>query len=68
MEITKELIAPFVTETVEAWATGTSLLARLFSLLYLGDWVSFYLAVLNGVDPTPVHRIDVLKKRLADGS
>jgi glucose/mannose-6-phosphate isomerase len=68
MEITKELIAPFVAETVEAWATGTSLLARLFSLLYLGDWVSFYLAVLNGVDPTPVHRIDVLKRRLAGGS
>jgi glucose/mannose-6-phosphate isomerase len=68
MEITKELIAPIAAETVEAWATGTSLLARLFSLLYLGDWVSFYLAVLNGVDPTPVHRIDVLKRRLADGS
>jgi glucose/mannose-6-phosphate isomerase len=68
MEITKELIAPFAAETVEAWATGTSLLARLFSLLYLGDWVSFYLAVLNGVDPTPVHRIDVLKRRLAGSS
>jgi len=68
MEITKELIAPFAGEIVEAWATGTSLLARLFSLLHLGDWVSFYLAVLNGVDPTPVQRIDMLKRRLAGGS
>jgi glucose/mannose-6-phosphate isomerase len=68
MEITKELIAPFAGEIVEACATGTSLLARLFSLLYLGDWVSFYLAVLNGVDPTPVQRIDVLKRRLAGGT
>jgi glucose/mannose-6-phosphate isomerase len=67
-EITKELIAPSVAEIVEIWTTGTSLLARLFSLLYLGDFVSFYLAALNGVDPTPVGRIEELKKRLGGGS
>ena len=33
---------------------GTSRLARLFSLVQLGDYVSFYLALLYGVDPTPV--------------
>lgn len=67
MEITKELIFPLA-EIVEIWAEGTSLLARLFSLLYLGDFVSFYLAMLNGVDPTPVERIDELKRRLAGDS
>jgi glucose/mannose-6-phosphate isomerase len=67
MEITKELIEPFAAEIVEAWSRGTSRLARLFSLISLGDFVSFYLAALNGVDPTPIRRIEELKRRLSDG-
>jgi glucose/mannose-6-phosphate isomerase len=43
---------------------GDSLLARMFSLIHLGDWVSYYLAVLNGVDPMPVPVIENLKKEL----
>jgi glucose/mannose-6-phosphate isomerase len=44
---------------------GESALARMFSLAYVGDFVSFYLAILNGIDPTPVRMIDYLKKELA---
>ncbi|MDO8602239.1 MAG: bifunctional phosphoglucose/phosphomannose isomerase [Candidatus Omnitrophota bacterium] len=40
-------------------------LARIYSLLYIGDYVSFYLAMLNNIDPTPVEIIDYLKKELA---
>lgn len=46
-------------------ARGQSRLARLFSLVQLGDYVSFYLALLYGVDPTPVGAIQALKSRLA---
>jgi len=46
---------------------GTSPLARVFSLVTLGDHVSFYLALLRGVDPTPVDVIQRLKRGLADG-
>jgi glucose/mannose-6-phosphate isomerase len=49
----------------EAHAVGTSPLARMVSLLVLGDWVSLYLAVLAGVDPTPIVKIDRLKAALA---
>ena len=35
------------------------------SLVLLGDLVSLYLAVLRGIDPTPVRVIDDLKARLA---
>lgn len=65
MEVTKSIIgdAPAGIDEVESF--GESLLARIFSLISLGDFVSFYLAMLNGVDPTPVVRIDTLKKRLA---
>ncbi len=68
MEITKELIAPFAAEIVEIEAGGKTRLARLFFLICLGDYVSFYLAMLNGVDPTPVERIEELKTRLAGDS
>ena len=46
-------------------AGGASPLARVASALYLGDWVSFYLALLYGVDPTPVTAIEEFKRRLA---
>jgi glucose/mannose-6-phosphate isomerase len=45
---------------------GRQALGRLLSLIMLGDFVSLYLAVLGGVDPTPVEPIDRLKKALAE--
>ncbi|MFD2171706.1 bifunctional phosphoglucose/phosphomannose isomerase [Tumebacillus lipolyticus] len=47
-------------------ARGESALAQMFSLLLIGDYASAYLAVLYGLDPTPVVKIEQLKKRLAD--
>ena len=44
---------------------GVSPLARVFSLVALGDHASLYLAVLEGIDPTPVDAIQRLKRRLA---
>jgi len=43
---------------------GDSQLSQMMSLIYLGDWTSYYLAILNETDPTPVKAIDYLKKRL----
>jgi glucose/mannose-6-phosphate isomerase len=45
---------------------GRGRLARMVSLLVLGDFASVYLALLYGVDPTPVENIDYLKKRLEE--
>jgi glucose/mannose-6-phosphate isomerase len=36
-------------------------LARMFDLIYLGDWVSYFLAILNREDPTPIPLISELK-------
>lgn len=49
-------------ETVDG--RGKSELSQMMGLLYLGDWVSYYLATLYEIDPTPVKAIDYLKKRL----
>jgi len=45
---------------------GDSQLSQMMSLIYLGDWTSYYLAILNETDPTPVKAIDYLKKRLSE--
>lgn len=65
MDITRSIIKETASEVIEVWSKGEGLLARIYSLIYIGDFLSFYLAVLNGVDPTPVERIDFLKKELA---
>ncbi len=43
---------------------GESVLERMFYLILLGDFASYYLAILNGVNPKPVEVIDYLKGRL----
>jgi glucose/mannose-6-phosphate isomerase len=51
--------------TTEVRATGRSALARLFSLISFGDFVSVYVAIRRGIDPTPVDVITRLKAALA---
>jgi len=65
IEITKSLISGFVGGTSEIWAQGKSLLAKILSLIIYGDFLSVYLGVISGIDPTPVEIIEKLKKELA---
>ena len=46
---------------------GQSPLAQMMSLVLIGDYVSYYLAILNQTDPSPVKAIDFLKGELAKG-
>ena len=50
----------------EVTGCGESRLARLFSLVLIGDLTSVYLAYLRGVDPTPVESITALKQRMRE--
>jgi glucose/mannose-6-phosphate isomerase len=52
--------------TEEVWARGSSALSRLLSLVAIGDHASIYLAMVRGVDPTPIDAIVRLKQALAD--
>ncbi|MFQ5751552.1 MAG: bifunctional phosphoglucose/phosphomannose isomerase [bacterium] len=61
MTVTKDIIEKQTAPIIEVESTGSSLLSRIFSLIFLGDMVSLYLAVLNQVDPSPVQNIDYLK-------
>ncbi len=40
---------------------GKDIFEQKLSTLIIGDWMSFYLAILNNVDPTPVETITTLK-------
>jgi len=46
-------------------ARGESALAQVMALVLLGDYSSFYLAMLNEVDPTSIDAIDFVKQYLA---
>lgn len=65
LDITKQIISEHTQHITEVWSEGKSLLTRMFSLVHLGDWVSFYLAILNNEDPMPVKVIDYLKQELS---
>lgn len=65
MEVTRDIIDELHVPVTQVHAVGKSRLCRTFSLLLLADFVSFYLALLNGVDPTDIRNIDQLKSQLA---
>jgi len=66
MEIVRELISDQVASLHVLKTRGNSRLTRLFSLVQFADWTSYYLALLDGIDPSPVAKIDLLKSKLAE--
>ncbi len=66
MDITEDILKKEGVAIIEIWSRGQDLLSRIFSLIYMADFVSLYLAILYGIDPTPVERVTYLKKELAN--
>jgi glucose/mannose-6-phosphate isomerase len=64
IELTADVVAAAGSPVERIATRGESRTERLLSLVLLGDLTSVYLAVLNGVDPTPVARIEDFKQRL----
>ena len=64
-EVTREIIGnlPRYHEVVSV--EGGSKVERLIHMIHFGDWVSFWCAILHGTDPTPVIKIDKLKRILS---
>ncbi|RPI68413.1 MAG: bifunctional phosphoglucose/phosphomannose isomerase [Ignavibacteriae bacterium] len=63
----KDIIKGSVGDVTTIEGTGKSLLSRMFTSIYMGDWVSYHLALLHQVDPTPVPVIMSLKAKLSKG-
>lgn len=66
VKTTAELIENDVSGVHIISAGEGSLDSRLFRTIFLGDFISVYLAILNGVDPSPVERIARLKVKLEE--
>ena len=64
IELTASLVEPEAAGTVRLESRGFTAVERVMSLVLLGDLVSIYLAVLRGIDPSPVNMIERLKERL----
>jgi glucose/mannose-6-phosphate isomerase len=64
-QATHDLLLQEAILTDQVSARGESRLAHQMSLIQLGDYVSYYLALANEIDPTPIGPIDALKARLA---
>lgn len=65
IQISRDIIQNKVKKIIEVDAQGENFLARFYSLAYVGDYASFYLALEYGINPTPVATIDYLKAELA---
>ena len=66
-EVTRELLDRARVPHKTLQFAGRNMLSEVLQMVYFTDYVSFYIALLNGADPTPVKSIDYLKDRLAKG-
>ena len=64
--ILREVLQERIVFVEEIHAEGNTPLERMFSLIALGDWTSLYLAIIEGIDPSPVPVISTLKKKLLE--
>jgi glucose/mannose-6-phosphate isomerase len=65
MDISQSIIAEKA-EVIELIGKGESFTQQLYYFIHLIDWISFYLAKENQIDPFPVDNIDFLKNKLAE--
>ncbi len=63
-KIINKILAEKKITTVSLKAQGPNRLAEIFTLIQFGDLASYYLALLNKTDPSPVHVINRLKTAL----
>ncbi|MBI4329561.1 MAG: bifunctional phosphoglucose/phosphomannose isomerase [Chloroflexi bacterium] len=65
IKLTETLLREKGIATAMVAAQGHSPACQLLEMALYGDYVSYYLSILNSVDPTPVTAVDELKRRLA---
>jgi len=65
-DVSLMLLEERLSQVLEIFAEGDSLVTRMFSLIYLADFVSIYLALVRGIDPGLVKVIDLFKQKMAE--
>jgi len=64
LDFMKELYSDVAKNVIEVHIKGKKRLAKMMYAMYLGDFISCYIAMLRKTDPSPVVAIDELKNAL----
>ncbi|MBK7229404.1 MAG: bifunctional phosphoglucose/phosphomannose isomerase [Ignavibacteriales bacterium] len=64
LEILKDIFSKSGVEIITLKSNEENFKVRLLDLIYLGDWISYYLGVLRGFDPSEIDNIHTLKEKL----
>jgi glucose/mannose-6-phosphate isomerase len=64
IEITKKVLDKYKFKYSEINLTGKDKLEQVFEIIQIGSFASFYMAMLNNLDPTPIPWVDYFKKEL----
>lgn len=64
MELCREIFEKRSNSIIDIIGQGASLLEQYYYLIHLTDWISYFLARENGVEPEPVEMITQLRKDL----
>jgi glucose/mannose-6-phosphate isomerase len=65
MEICRDIFEKRSNPIIDIVAEGASLLEQYYYLIHLIDWISYYLAKENNVDPDSLETVEFLKEELA---
>lgn len=63
-ELTSEMVKKAGAEIIDIKSDESNTKLRLVDLIYLGDWATYYYAVMRGFDPTTIVSINYLKAHL----
>lgn len=65
LDIIKEVFREYAEGVIEIYSKGDNIVEKTLYLVYLGDFISWFMAELRGVDAVEVKVIDYLKGELA---
>lgn len=63
-EVANQLAQQFMIKVIDIKLKAEIPLEECFAMLVLSSWISFYLAILQGIDPTSISTVEYLKDRL----
>ncbi|MEK7152485.1 MAG: bifunctional phosphoglucose/phosphomannose isomerase [Patescibacteria group bacterium] len=64
-EVSARLLSGMRPEPIVVQAEGTTVLEQLLWTIAFGDFVSLYLAIINGLNPAPVELVEKFKKEMS---
>jgi glucose/mannose-6-phosphate isomerase len=64
MELCREIFEKKSNPIIDVIGEGASLLEQYYYLIHLTDWISYFLAKENGIDPDPIDSVQYLKTEL----